>query len=1024
MQESVAKPRDPLDEYAEWNRLDVNENANRYQGPSSFFAWLLDNYTERDALSLLPSHILKAHMDGVIYVHKLPYSVWIPYCTGHSIAGLLKKGLKTPTVISRPARHLDTFVDHVANFLITMQHYFTGAQALSSVEWYAGPFIRVDKPDDKAIKQQVQRLLFNLNYPTRIGLQTPFTNFTVTMNAPKKMLEGDKAIYGGEEVGLIGEYEEEAKRFIKVLTKLYLEGDAVGQPFTFPIPTLMVTAKWIWEDPELHELIFKTTAKRGSFYWLNTRIVDADASYAMCLHESEKITLKDGDIIRVVTMGELFDEYAGERESVDPDGAEWYKPVKEFGVLAFDFESKTVEWRSVKRFLVKKSKRAIRIKLSDGRVFIVTPDHPIPVYCKYTKRVDLKKAEDLLGVEQPGMYKIPVLMHELPGKYVKLKGEIEITVDEEFARFLGLYYGGGTFIRNKYNAMRMKNPNEILGESYLSGVQFSLDKSKVESINFITSYAVKNGWSLREWDDPRYPSTHYIAIYSAPLARLLWDNGVSPHSDEKRIPWFIYASPPSVRLSFLKGLLEADGYFRLKTMSKMQARWELHIGNRDLVEDIVLLASITGISIYIRGNKDGSEVIIYIPAKPDGSFETSNPLKHRREGPITWVSIKSVEEVVFDSDQRFIDIEVEGIHYFVHSSGAITHNCCRISIDKSELMYAYQNALRTGSKFTLSALKRDLEQVREDYWSKIERQRFGGLWAMPDITGSVNVVDVNLPRIALEAGREESRFWELYSERLKLIKEAVDWFRSRYIRIMKQYPNFYAMILEYMPGFPSSHFNTIGIIGLPEAAALLMGEPKLWLDGSRRDWLRAAELMRRMVEYATKHARDWMNEEGVPWNVEEVPGESAAPKLAIKDLKLYPELREYLPAEPLYSTSIAPYYSDMELPDRIELEQRVQKYFTGGVMMHIFLGEEADPEALAKLAMRLIDTDIVYWSFTPAITHCNNCDATFTGIYKTCPRCSSENVDIWSRIIGYYRPLRNWNPYRRREFWQRKHYSF
>jgi len=80
-------------------------------------------------------------------------------------------------------------------------------------------------------------------------------------------------------------------------------------------------------------------------------------------------------------------------------------------------------------------------------------------------------------------------------------------------------------------------------------------------------------------------------------------------------------------------------------------------------------------------------------------------------------------------------------------------------------------------------------------------------------------------------------------------------------------------------------------------------------------------------------------------------------------LKLYPELREYLPAEPLYSTSIAPYYSDMELPDRIEVEQRVQKYFTGGVMMHIFLGEEADPEALANLAKRLIDTDIVYWSF-------------------------------------------------------------
>ncbi|MEM3346246.1 MAG: anaerobic ribonucleoside triphosphate reductase, partial [Desulfurococcaceae archaeon] len=487
---------DPLLDYASWNRLDVNENANRYQGPSSFFAWLLDKYMEKEALSLLPDHILRAHLDGTIYIHKLPYSVYIPYCTGHSIARLLKKGLRTITIVSRPARHFDTFVDHVANYLITMQHYFTGAQALSSVEWYAGPFIRNDKPTYKQVKQQIQRLLYNLNYPTRIGMQTVFSNFTVTLNAPRKMLEGDRAVYGGAEVEPLGVYEEEAKVFFKALAELYYEGDSVGQPFTFPIPTLMTTAKWIWEDPEIHEAVFKTAAKRGSFYWLNTRMVDSDGAFAMC---------------------------------------------------------------------------------------------------------------------------------------------------------------------------------------------------------------------------------------------------------------------------------------------------------------------------------------------------------------------------------------------------------CRISIDRHELAYAYRN-----TKFTLS-LRRDLEAIREEYLRTMERQRFGGLWAMPDVTGSVNVVDVNLPRLALEAKREESRFWELYDETLKLVREACNWFRSRYVHTMKNYPNFYAMILEYMPEFPAFHFNTIGLIGLPEASAVLMGEPKLWLDGARKDWLRAAELMRRIVEYATGKAREWMREEGVPWNVEEVPGESASPKLALLDLKKYPELAEYLP---------------------------------------------------------------------------------------------------------------------------------
>ncbi len=626
--ESRKKRVELIEEYARWNSLDVNENANRYPGPTGFFSFVLEKALSKHEVKL-PYEVYKAHLDGDIYVHKLPYSIYIPYCTGHSVARLLEKGLKTSTVISRPARHFDTYVDHIANYLITLQHFFTGAQAFSSVEWYAGPFIRRDKLDYKTIKQQIQRLVFNLNYPSRVGMQTPFTNFTVTLDAPKKMLEGDHAVYDGRKVEPLGVYEEEAKIFIKALTEVLYEGDAVGQPFTFPIPTLMTTAKMIWEDPEIYEAVFTTAAHRGSFYWLNTRVVDPDASFSMC---------------------------------------------------------------------------------------------------------------------------------------------------------------------------------------------------------------------------------------------------------------------------------------------------------------------------------------------------------------------------------------------------------CRINIDKNELAYAY-NSRPKGLGFNFS-LKKDIEQQREEALKKIEQQRFGGLWAMPDITGSVNVTTVNLPRIALKARGDDTRFWEIYDEVLKLVKISEEWFRSRYINLINKYPAMYNMIIEYLHEFPGSHFNTIGILGLPEAVAIYLQEPKLWFEGSRRDWLRATDVMKKMVDYAVKKARKWMRETGVPWNVEEVPGESAAAKLAMKDLRKYPELIDYLsdPDNPIYSTSIAPYYGALELPDRIEIESRVQKSFTGGVMMHIFLGEEPDPEALAKLTKRLIQTDLVYWSYTPAITHCNSCGRTFTGLYKRCPVCGSENVDIWSRIIGYYRPLRNWNPFRRKEFWRRRHY--
>ena len=1014
--------RDVLEEYAKWSTLDVLENANRYPGPSGFFAFMTEKALDK-YITLLPEPVYRAHRDGYIYVHKLPYSLYIPYCTGHSIARLLEKGLKTPTITARPAKHLDSFSDHVANYLITLQHYFSGAQAFSAVELYAGPFIKDEGREYRYVKQQVQRLVYNLNFPSRVGMQTPFTNFTVVLDAAKKMLEGDYAIKAGNKVAPLGEYLDEAKVFMIALADVLREGDSIGQPFTFPIPTLMTTSKMIFEEPELFETIFDTAARRGSFYWLNTRIVDPDAAYAMCLHENERIIIREGGKIRVASIGEIFDDFSGTVEVIEPNGTKWYKPSRELEVLAFDFETGIFSWRRITRFLVKNSRRAVRITLSDGRVFVVTHDHPIPIYNKNTKRIELRTAENLLRLKRPDLLKVPVIMHRVPGEYVKLAGEgIEIIVDEEFARFLGIYYGDGTLIRSKYNARKIKDPSNLRDGYYLAGVQFSLNKDETETINFIVNYAKRMGWPVRRWDDPRYPRVHYIAIQNAFLARLLWDNGVSPYSDEKRVPWFIYASPPSVRLSFLKGLLEADGYFRLNQKNKECAHWVLHIKNRALAEDVVLLASMTGVSAYIRRNMDGSDVV-YFPANPDRSFEEDSTIKHWRSGSIAWVNIASVEEVLFDSEQRFIDIEVEGVHYFVHSLGVVTHNCCRLSIDKRELAYAYNNhAKGLGLGFSL---KKDIEEFKEDMLKNIERQRFGGLWAMPDITGSINVTDVNLPRIAIEARGDDTKFWELYDDVLELVKLSEDWFRQRYTKLLKTYPNVYSMILEYLHEFPASHFNTIGIIGLPEAAAIYLQEPKLWTEGSRRDWLRATEVMKKMVEYAVIKAREWMKETGIPWNVEEVPGESAAAKLALKDAKKHPEILEYLsdPENPIYSTSIAPYYGSLELADRIEIESRVQRAFTGGVMMHIFIGEEPDPEALAKLTKRLTQTDLVYWSYTPAITVCRKCNKSFTGLYTQCPYCGSKEVDIWSRIIGYYRPLRNWNPYRRKEFWKRKHYG-
>lgn len=1332
-------------EYLEGRDFDVFENANRYPGPTGLLTYVAEKYLKEEVMYReIPVELARLHEAGLLYVHKLPYSLFIPYCCGHSVARLLEKGLVTPTINARPARHLDTYVDHVANYLMAMQHYFSGAQALGAVELYAGPFIRRDSADYERVKQQVQRLIYNLNFPSRAGMQclsedtqiltpdgwksyrdvkvgdliytfnirtrrievkqvrhvfvreykgkmynlrnrtqdqlvspkhrivwrdfnkdevryepienllrykspiplptpaftefagedygvsddeirlvawvlsegsidssgrstprvtiiqsekghlneikalldrlglryevredpgwgsakalrldaessrkvldllggarkkppawiyrlsrrqarvfldtyvkgdgwvekegdrvkrvritttdpeirdalaalaviagynvsihernppppskkvqyiitltetkleyiqeikeveyegiiwsvntenetviakrkgcvfitgnTPFTNFTVVLDASKVKLSKDPAYIAGKEVGRIGDYLDEARLFVRAIYEVHSEGDAVGRPFTFPIPTVMTTSKLLYEDPEIFEAVFNAAAKMGAGYWLNTRIVDPDASFAMCLHGSERVVVRENGVVKVMTMKEFFSEYAGDVEAEDPDGAKWFTPRKDVEVLSPDLTSGEVAWRKVRRILVKKGRKAVKVRLLDGRTLLVTPDHPIPVYSIYTRRVRLLPAEKLVTLARK-THRVPVLFGAPKGEgtlRIGVGNGKSIQLDAKFGYFLGVFYGDGTFIRNKATAKKIRDESKVRDGYYLSGIQITVHREDTELRDFIVSYAEEHlGASVKESDDPRWENTHYIWIYNAELARRLYDDGISPYSDERRIPHIIWNAPPEVKEAFIKGLLRSDGHFR-------KASWELHIKNKELAEDVMLLAAMVGVHAYINENKDGS-VTVYFPAKPDGEFlKDGSSKKHHVEGNLAWVGVDSAEVVEFSDEEEFYDVEVEGTHYFVHGCGVVTHNCCRINIDMNELSFAARNGL---SSLRLGDLRKEVEVAREEWVRSVERQRMGGLWAIPDITGSVGVITVNVPRLVIESGFDDEAFYEKLDELLLSVKAGLLWMRERYHRMSRKFPHFYSMPLMYVPEVFSlrdgPYFNTIGVLGLPEAAALMARDPTLWFEGSRSARIKAAYWMRDVVQHIVRIARQWSTEVGTAFNVEEVPGESAAAKLAAKDARIYPELVEYLPEGeegPVYSTSVAPYYGELSLWERVEVEEIVQKHFTGGVMMHIFLGEEPDPEALASLTKKLTyNSELVYWSYTPALTVCPHCGWRSVGMVITCPRCGSE-TEVWSRIIGYYRPLKNWNPARRREFWTRKHY--
>ncbi len=249
----------------------IRENSN--EGTLSFSGLnarvsgeVMSNYALNQLYS---SHIKNAHVEGNLHIHDLSYPI-VGYCAGWSLENLLKKGFgHVPNQVhSFPAKHLETASLHMVNFIGTMQGEFAGAQAFSSVDTLLAPFVRTDKLDYESVKQDIQKLIFGLNVPSRWGWQTPFSNLTFDWTVPADMKD-KKVVVGGKELdSTYGDYQEEMNMINKAFLELMIEGDLRGRVFTFPIPTYNLTKDFDWDSPNA-DLLFDATAKYGIPYFQN-----------------------------------------------------------------------------------------------------------------------------------------------------------------------------------------------------------------------------------------------------------------------------------------------------------------------------------------------------------------------------------------------------------------------------------------------------------------------------------------------------------------------------------------------------------------------------------------------------------------------------------------------------------------------------------------------------------------------------------------------------------------------------------
>jgi len=299
----------------------------------------------------------------------------------------------------------------------------------------------------------------------------------------------------------------------------------------------------------------------------------------------------------------------------------------------------------------------------------------------------------------------------------------------------------------------------------------------------------------------------------------------------------------------------------------------------------------------------------------------------------------------------------------------------------------------------------------------------GGLFGSGSLTGSIGVVTINLPRIGyLSKTKKEfferlEKIMEIAKESLEIKRKTIEDFTSKGLY---PYSKYYLSGVKKARGqYFANHFSTIGICGMNEALLNFMGED----IGSKKGRMFTLEVMDFMRSILVKYQSETNN----LYNLEATPAESTAYRLAQKDRKIYPDIITLGTKKvPYYtnSTQLPVNYTD-DIFEEIKLQDDIQCKYTGGTVEHIFVGEElSDIETVKSLVRKIFENNrLPYITITPTFSICPT-HGYIAGKHFHCPKCAIEQpCEVYSRVVGYLRPVSQWNEGKQQEFKDRKEFK-
>ena len=307
------------------------------------------------------------------------------------------------------------------------------------------------------------------------------------------------------------------------------------------------------------------------------------------------------------------------------------------------------------------------------------------------------------------------------------------------------------------------------------------------------------------------------------------------------------------------------------------------------------------------------------------------------------------------------------------------------------------------------------------------RKRGGGLFGANPLTGSIGVVTINFARLGyLSKSKEEfyerlKRLMDMARDSLKVKRKIIE---QNTEMGLYPYSRYYLQgVYQRFGRYWSNHFSTIGINGMNEC--IMNFYKKVYNRNEDITTPEGLKFANEVLDYMRDVISQYQEEdEGILYNLEATPAEGTAYRLARLDKKQFPDIIAAGKDEPYYTNSTAlPVGFTDDIFQALDLQEELQTKYTGGTVFHAFLGERIANVETAKALVRKILTNyrIPYLTLSPTFSICDN-HGYLKGEQHVCPECGKE-TEIWTRVVGFHRPVQNWNKGKQEEFKDRKTFS-